>query len=94
MFGQLLNFAVRGIAASKVEPSMVLTATRDIFITLMDRGGQEHSTLFAAEGDSIRVEGEDTHRGDDMFVCTNMDNHDEMASIPATDLDDVFMEYT
>lgn len=93
MFGQLIKYAARGIAASKVEPAMVLTATRDIFITLMDRHGQEHSTLFAAEGDSIRVEGEDTHRSDELFVCTNLDNYGEIGSIPSTDLDDVLSEY-
>lgn len=94
MFGSFINLTMSAISASKVEPSMILTATRDIFITLLDRHGHEHSTLFATEGDSIRVEGQDALRGEDLFVCTNLDNFNEMASIPPTDIDDVLQEYS
>lgn len=94
MIGELFKLAVSGIAASKVEPSMVLTAVRDIFVTVLDRRGMQHDILYASEGDQIRVEGSDLHRPGDMFVCTNVDNFDEVASVNPHDLEDAFKEYT
>lgn len=94
MLGTFLKLAVRGIAASKVEPGMVLTAARDIFVTILDRNGGHHEIPFAHEGDQIRVEGSDDHRPGDLFVCTNLDNFEEVGSIHPHDLDDTLKEYT
>lgn len=94
MIGNLLRAAAYGIAASKVEPGMVLTAARDIFITVLGRDGIHRDIPFAHEGDQIRIEGEDVHRDGDLFVCTNLDNYDEVSSIETNDLDDTLKEYT
>jgi len=93
MLSNLFNLALRGIAAAKVEPEMVLTAARDIFITIIDRDGQHHDILYAGEGDQIRVESGDP-RDSECFVCSNLDNHDEIGSVNCTDLDDTLKEYT
>ncbi|WDS62077.1 hypothetical protein [Pseudomonas phage D6] len=94
MIGRILNLAVRGIAASKVEPGMVLTAARDIFITVMDRNGQHHDIPYAQEGDQLKVEHSDDLRPGDLFVCTNVDNFDEVGSVSPNDLEDLLKEYT
>lgn len=94
MIHQLFTMARVGIAAAKVEPNMVLTATREIFLSIMDRNGQMHDYLFAQEGDSIQVNCADIVRPGELFTCTNLDNFGEIASIPTTDLDDPFQEYT
>jgi hypothetical protein len=94
MLSTLLKMTVRGIAASKVEPGMVLTAARDIFVTILDRRGAHHDILFANEGDQVRVEAPDCCRPGDLFVCSNVDNFDEVASVNPHDLEDMLKEYT
>lgn len=94
MFGNFLNLAVRGIAAAKIEPGMVLTAARDIFITILDRNGQHHEIPFAHEGDQIKVEHPDSLQDGELFVCTNVDNFGEIGTVNPNDLDDTLKEYT
>ncbi|QBJ02892.1 hypothetical protein MZD04_gp366 [Pseudomonas phage Psa21] len=94
MFSKLIGLAVHGIAASKVEPGMILTAARDIFQTIIDRNGNHHEIAYANEGDQIRVEHSDDVRPGELFVCTNIDNFEEVASVNPHDLDDVLKEYT
>lgn len=94
MLGNLFPLVKFGIAAAKVNPGMLLTATRDIVMTIMDRNGNSHDITYANEGDVIRVEHPDDERGDDLFVCTNTSNYDEVGSIHSDNLDDVLMEYT
>jgi len=94
MLARILTMAVRGIAASKVEPGMVLTAARDIFITVLDRNGQQHDIPYANEGDQLKVEHADDVRDGDLFVCTNVDNYGEVGSVNPHDLEDVLKEYT
>lgn len=93
MLSNILSFAINGIAASKVEPEMILTAARDIFLTILDRDGYSHDTLFAKEGDQIRVEMTDP-RDSDTFVCSNVDNYGEIGTVNCNDLDDTLKEYT
>uniref|UniRef100_A0AB39CCE1 Uncharacterized protein n=1 Tax=Pseudomonas phage RVTF4 TaxID=3236931 RepID=A0AB39CCE1_9VIRU len=93
MISNLFSLAIRGIAAAKVEPEMVLTAARDIFITIIDRDGTSHDILYANEGDQIKVESGDP-RDSDSFICTNVDNHDEIGSVSCNDLEDTLKEYT
>lgn len=93
MFLQALKLAARGIAASKVEPEMILTAARDIFITIIDRNGTHHDLPFASEGDQIRIESTDP-RDSDTFICSNLDNYDEVGTVNANDLEDALKEYT
>lgn len=93
MLSSILKMSLRSIAASKVEPGMVLTAARDIFITILDRRGAHHDILFANEGDQVRIEGSDSHRPGDLFVCSNVDNFDEVGSVNPHDLEDAFNEY-
>jgi hypothetical protein len=93
MIGNLLRFAVCGIAAAKVEPGMVLTAARDIFVTILDRNGNQHDIPYAHEGDQIKIEHSDDLRPGEMFVCTNVDNFGEVGSVNPHDLDDTFNEY-
>lgn len=93
MFGIITQFAKFGIAATKVDPGMILTATREIVMTIMDRNGMSHTVPFANEGDVIRIECADEVRGDDLFVCTNVSNYDEVASIHTDNLDDILLEY-
>lgn len=93
MLSSLFNLALKGIAAAKVEPEMVLTAARDIFITIIDRDGQHHDILYANEGDQLRVETQDP-RDDESFICSNLDSFDEVGSVSATDLEDTLKEYT
>lgn len=93
MLGNISQLVQFGIAAAKVNPGMLLTATRDIVMTIMDRHGNSHDITYATEGDVIRIEHSDTVRGDDMFVCTNTTNYDEVGSIHSDNLDDVLMEY-
>jgi hypothetical protein len=93
MIGTLLRVAVCGIAAAKVEPGMVLTAARDIFITILDRNGQHHDIPYANEGDQIKIEHPDDLRPGDLFVCSNVDNFGEVGSVNPNDLEDTFNEY-
>jgi hypothetical protein len=91
---ELASELFAGVHPRMVQPGRTFLAARDIHITRYDRDRGFIETKFAQEGDELSVLELDSASFGALHRVKNTDNHDQIDSVSAHDLDDAYGEYS